>query len=364
MERVKNRLYRKVLEKPDGRYFVVYQSNPEPIEIPEDMGLTRGEGWQPPHKRYNALKRQWVAISASRQNRPFLPPKDYCPLCPQKEIEGKRYSTEIPDFKKPYQLAAFENMYPALSMHGSKPTGYCEVLLYTSQHDTTLASLNKEQLMDVIEMWQDRSHHAKTIQGIEQIQIFENKGVEIGVTLHHPHGQLYAWDHIPPMLKTEQDACQEYFQDHDSCLICDTIEQEASNGERLVLENESVIAYVPEAARYPYEVHMTTKTHRAHIDQLTVQEVEDLASGLRDLLFKYNQLFDFEMPYMMVHHQAPISAPEDPTYHWHIQFYPPYRTKDKLKYLAGAESGAGFFINDTIPEEKAAELRSIVAPND
>ena len=128
------------------------------------------------------------------------------------------------------------------------------------------------------------------------------------------------------------------------------------------MESDDLVAYVPYAARYPYEINITTKAHRPLIEDLNSSEVKQLALMLKRVIYKYNQLFGFEMPYIMAHHQAKAQDYDCQSYHWHIEFYPPYRTAEKLKYLAGVESGTGMFINDTIPEEKAEILRSIECP--
>jgi UDPglucose--hexose-1-phosphate uridylyltransferase len=130
----------------------------------------------------------------------------------------------------------------------------------------------------------------------------------------------------------------------------------------VVLESPSLVAFVPFAARYPYEVHVTSKQHRPLFEQLKNGELAELALLLKRLLFKFDSLFGFSLPYIMAHHQSESVDPGDRTYHWHLEFYPPFRTRDKLKYLAGVESGTGFFINDTLPEQKAAELRDIPVP--
>ena len=132
---------------------------------------------------------------------------------------------------------------------------------------------------------------------------------------------------------------------------------ELSDGRRIVFESDDVMAFIPEAARYPYEVHLTTKTHRPLIENLTPSEISQVARGLKETIHGLNNLFGFEMPYIMAHHQCNSGDYDNPSYCWHIEFYPPYRTAQKIKYLAGVESGTGLFINDTIPEEKAEELR-------
>jgi len=242
------------------------------------------------------------------------------------------------------------------------PTGRCEVILYSPHHDLSLADCDLDHIEGIINVWQDRSQELGQHPDIAQVFEFENKGEEIGVTLHHPHGQLYAFHHIPTFLQKEQMVAREFYNTHGRCLICDIIQNEIEDGRRIISENETMVAYVPEAARYAYEVHVSCKNHRPLIEQLTDEEVKDLALILKRVLYKLNNLFDFEMPYIMCHHQASSKQADDPSYHWHIEFYPPYRSANKLKYLAGCESGTGFFITNALPEDKAAELQAIACP--
>jgi UDPglucose--hexose-1-phosphate uridylyltransferase len=152
---------------------------------------------------------------------------------------------------------------------------------------------------------------------------------------------------------------EEHHASTGECLICSMSNEEIKDGRRIVFSTDTIVAYVPFAARYPYEVHITSRAHRPLLQQLTSAERRDLALTLKTVLLKYDKLFSRPMPYIMAHHQARARDQQCPSYHWHIELYPPYRSAQKLKYLAGVESGTGFFINDTFPEEKAEELRRI-----
>lgn len=348
-------------QKSDGRWFHQYhlQGRPEPKLL--DEGLVRPASWQAPTLRLNAMRGEWVAIASSRNDRPFLPPKEYCPLCPQKSFvkdpHGQLCKTDVPIMDQEYDWAVFENMFPGLS--AGHDTGHCEVILYAKEHHKTLASCSTKHLEGLVQVWQDRSRAVGQLDHIKQVFIFENKGTEVGVTLHHPHGQLYAFNHRPPFLEREDQVSRAHHQKTGRCLVCDLAHAEQKSASRVVAQVGSLIAYVPEAARYPYEVHITTLTHRPLIEQLEPSECRDLAVLLKTILAKYNLLLNIEFPYLMVHHQASHDEPAAAHYHWHIEFYPPYRAAGKLKYLAGVESGAGLFINDTVPEQKAAELRAL-----
>ncbi len=326
-----------------------------------DEGLVRPADWQPPTQRFNTMRGEWVAVSSSRNNRPFLPPAEYCPLCPvtafAKDPQGVPCKTDVPIMDTTYEWAAFENMFPGLAAnHG---TGYCEVILYSPSHNATLGGATVDHIAGLVQVWQDRSRTVGAMPHIKHVFLFENKGTEVGVTLHHPHGQLYAFNHHPPFLERELAAAKAHHTAHGTCLLCDTAAAETASGERVVAATTNLVAYVPAAARYPYEVHITTKAHRPLIEDLTPAEVQELAVLLKTVILKYNQLLNIEFPYLMVHHQAGHDDPQNPHYHWHIEFYPPYRAAGKLKFLAGVESGTGLFINDTVPEDKARELRQL-----
>ena len=359
-------LTKHVFTKSDGRQYPQYQEAAtnkamQPVQM-HDEGLVRPASWRHPELRYNAMRGEWVAVSASRNDRPFLPPDQYCPLCPVDQYlfdaNGVECKTDVPRMSQRYDWAVFENMFPGLSR--DHKTGHCEVILYSPDHHQTLAGCSVRHIEGLINVWQDRSRNVGAMEHVKQVFIFENKGTEVGVTLHHPHGQLYAFNHIPPFLEREQSAARAHHEKTGRCLICDLTLTEIQAKARIVDQTEDIIAYVPLAARYPYEVHVTTLAHRPLIESLGSNEVRQLASVLKRILGAYNRILDLEFPYMMVHHQAPHATPDTPHYHWHLEFYPPYRAKGKLKYLAGVESGAGMFINDTVAESKAQELRELL----
>ncbi|MBM3381284.1 MAG: galactose-1-phosphate uridylyltransferase [Betaproteobacteria bacterium] len=347
--------------KPDGRAWIQYSRAPFAKDHqPTAAGLVRPGTWTPPHLRWNAMRGEFVSISASRQDRPFLPPREYCPLCPTTPLaDGTQLDTEVPHGVGNYEWAVFENMFPGLSLSGETPTGKCEVVLYSPRHDSTLAREPLSQIEGLVHVWQDRCKEISRDPNIEFVFPFENKGTEVGVTLHHPHGQIYAFNHLPPFIKNEHLAAQAHFEKNKQCLICSLTENELKDKNRIVFEGQEIVAFIPFAARYPYEVHITTRAHRPLLQQLTPSECRELSIALKTILMKYDALFGFPMPYIMAHHQAAARDENCSHYHWHIEIYPPYRTAQKLKYLAGVESGTGFFINDTYPEEKAAELRKI-----
>lgn len=316
--------------------------------------------------RWNPLLEEWLVTATHRQERTFLPPPDYCPLCPT--VPGG-FPTEVPS--PTYDIVVFENKFPSFSRHPGPPSvmgnalhpakpsvGICEVVLYSPHHTNTLTDESVEQIYKLVRVWTDRFAELGARPEIEYVFIFENKGEVIGVTIPHPHGQIYAFPYIPPHIARELESSEKHFQRTHTCLLCDVRADEERDGRRLVFQNRAFTAVVPYFARYPYEVHIYSNRHFQALTDMTSEEQQQMASMLKTILLKYDHLFGFSFPYMMVLHQRPTNGKAYDYYHFHVEFYPPLRTATKLKYLAGCESGAGTFINDTLPEEKAAELRA------
>lgn len=315
--------------------------------------------------RWHPLLEQWVITATHRQDRTFFPPDDYCPLCPTKP---GGFPTEVP--AEAYDLVAFDNKFPSLRRNPPEPAveetelykvrtaaGVCEVILYSDEHIGSLTDKSVEKIEHLIEVWTDRYKELGSLDYVDYVFIFENKGREIGVTLVHPHGQIYAYPFIPPVVEKELAASLKHMEKTGRCLLCDILAEETNDSRRIVLSDEHFAAFIPFYARYPYEVHVMPKEHRLSLAEFSCAERKSLAAMLKTLLLKYDNLWGMSFPYMMVIHQAPTDGNSHDYYHFHIEFYPPYRTKEKLKYLAGSESGAGVFINDTLAEEKAKELR-------
>jgi UDPglucose--hexose-1-phosphate uridylyltransferase len=320
--------------------------------------------------RWHPLLGEWVATATQRQDRTFLPPPDFCPLCPTKT---GGFPTEIPE--PTYDIVVFENRFPSLSPNPPEPAiagddfylvkpsvGECEVVVYTPNHSSTLAAEPVEQIYKLVQVWTERFRELSALEFVDYVFIFENKGEAIGVTLHHPHGQIYAYPFVPPKVQKELDQSRKHFNETGKCLMCTILDEEFTFGGRIVAENSGFTAYIPFFARYPYELHIATKRHVQDMTQFSTREQLDLAEILKQVLSAFDRLFNISFPYMMVLHQQPSDGGQHEHYHFHIEFYPPLRTATKLKYLAGSESGAGLFINDTLAEEKAAELRALMEP--
>jgi UDPglucose--hexose-1-phosphate uridylyltransferase len=315
--------------------------------------------------RWNALLGEWTITATHRQDRTFLPPRDFCPLCPTRAGAA---ATEIP--REDFEIAVFENRFPSLRPDPPAPAvsgtelspvlpalGACEVIVYSPQHDATLAGASLERIERLITVWAHRTLELGARDEIEYVFIFENRGEAIGVTLSHPHGQVYAYSYLPPVAVREVAAERAHREGSGSCLWCDLAADEAADGRRTVLETPGWRAGVPFAARWPYEVHLAPTRHVGWLHELDSGERSALALALKTLLNKYDALFGFPLPYIMAIHQRPTDG-GDHDDHLHFEFYPPNRTETKLKYLAGSEAGAGAFINDTLPEETAERLRS------
>lgn len=317
--------------------------------------------------RYHPFLDTWVITATHRQDRTFHPPPDYCPLCPTKP---GGFPTEVPF--ETYDIVVFENKFPSLSPHPPEPAvrgyelapvrpsaGVCEVVLYSEDHSATFAGLPFSQVRKLTRVWKERYSELASRDYVEYVFIFENKGKEIGVTLSHPHGQIYAYPYVPATLRIELDAERAYLAAHGRTLWEDWLELETSEEPgRLVYRNRSFAAVVPFFARYPYEVWIVPFEHLSSMAKMSAANLDDLAEALLVVARKYDKLFGFSMPYIMCMHQEP-AKPGFEFNRFHIEFYPPYRTETKLKYLAGSEAGAGAFINDTLPEQTSERLRGL-----
>jgi len=316
--------------------------------------------------RIDPVKNKKIAYATKRQDRTFHPPKDYCPLCPTK-VGG--IDTEIP--KDDYDIVVFENRFPTFEkdapdvigeseLFKRKPSrGICEVVCYSSSHDSYLEDQPLIKIENLIRVWIERYQELGKKGFIKYVFIFENKGTEIGVTLSHPHGQLYAFPFIPPIIDDELSSSKDYYIKENKCLHCQIIKSEIEKSQRIIYKDDNFISFIPYYARWPYEVHVYPIRHMGSLDVMNNLEIGSLSKTLKDLILRYNKLFSKRMPYAMVVHQNPTDGKDYPYYHFHFEFYPPYRQADKLKYMAGCELGTGTFINDTLPEEKAGELRNI-----
>lgn len=313
--------------------------------------------------RLDSLTGEWVSVAAARQNRAFLPPAHLCPLCPT--TDGNL--SEIPDN---FDVAVFENKSPSFGplLLDADDEGYavvprldlgsvrnsvgrCEVVVFSPEHTGSLASQSVTRVRTIIEAWADRTHDLQRLPGVRQVFPFENRGQEIGVTLHHPHGQIYAYPYVTPRTTRLLDSISKFGPN----LFAETLKFEQA-GDRVLIAGENFTAYVPFAARWPIEIHVLPHRHVQNFVQLTDAERDELAVIYHRILNALDAVYDSPTPYISAWHQAPLVAGGD-NVRLQLQITSPRRAADKLKYLAGSESAMGAFIADLPPETTAALLR-------
>ncbi|MDD7835749.1 galactose-1-phosphate uridylyltransferase [Paenarthrobacter sp. AB444] len=360
----------------DSRELIYFDDPGTPERTPESLVdhrrlPARGE---PGDVRYDALSGDWVAIAAHRQSRTHLPPADQCPICPTTPANP----SEIP--APDYDVVVFENRFPSLGPAlGDIPTapapghnghgltgpafGRCEVVAFTPQHTGSFAELGETRARTVIEAWAQRTEALSALPGIKQVFPFENRGADIGVTLHHPHGQIYAYPYVTPRAAQLGAVARKYYDDVDAkeTLAASLLRAERNDGSRMVLEAKHFSAYVPFAARWPLEIHLVPHRSVPDLAALTGEERGELSHVYLDLLKRLDSLYPTPMPYISAWHQAPLDPVLRPAGQLHLQLTSPRRAADKLKYLAGSEAAMGAFINDTTPEAVAERLRSVAA---
>jgi UDPglucose--hexose-1-phosphate uridylyltransferase len=314
--------------------------------------------------RWGPLSNEWVIYAGHRQTRTFLPPSAECPLCPS----SAQRRTEIP--AEDHEVVVFENRFPSLSggqdvddsppaetLFRSAPAhGRCEVVCFTPEHGSSFAELSPRRVRLVLDALADRTAELSAVPGVEQVFCFENRGEEIGVTLEHPHGQIYAYPYVTPTTALHLEAARAYAHRTSRNLFADLLEGELSDGRRVVGGNDHWTAFVPFAARWPLEVHVYPHRHVPDLPALTDEERDAFAPVALDVLGRMNRLYDAPVPYIAAWHQAPVSTMREQAYlRWEVSS--PQRAPGKLKYLAGSESAMGAFINDVLPEDVAEALR-------
>ena len=316
--------------------------------------------------RLDSLTGDWISVAAHRHGRAFLPPANQCPLCPT----TAENLSELPDV---FDVAVFENKSPSFG-----PTlaavddpnyavvadlrlgevrdsiGRCEVVVFSHEHLGSLGAMPARRVRTVIEALADRTEQLQALPGVRQVFPFENRGQEIGVTLHHPHGQIYAYPYVTPRTSKLLASIEAYGPN----LFADTLAFEQA-GERVLIAGEHFTAYVPFAGRWPIEIHLLPHRHVQNIAQLNGEEREELASIYSRLLRALDEIYDTPTPYISAWHQAPLVAGGE-NVRLQLQITSPRRAADKLKYLAGSESAMGAFIADFPPETTAAQIREVL----
>jgi UDPglucose--hexose-1-phosphate uridylyltransferase len=355
----------------DGRELIHYDSRADAVRDAVDARPLPER--RPVNEiRYDPLRGEWVALASHRQERTFLPPADLCPLCPTRE--GR--PTEIPD--SDYEVVVFENRFPSLAgLPGPAETGLaeglfsrahgagrCEVVCFTDDHEASFADLTPERVALVLAAWTDRTAELSRLPGVRQVFCFENRGTEIGVTLSHAHGQIYAYPFVTPRTERALRALAAHREHTGRNLFDDLLAAERADGSRVVVETAHWTGYVPHAAHWPYEVHLYPRRRVPDLPSLGAAARAELPHVQLDLVRRFDRLFGPgrpPTPYIAAWHQAPAGHPQAADFALHLELFTVRRTEDRLKYPAGSESGMDVFINDVPPETAAARLREVAA---
>ena len=310
--------------------------------------------------RWHPLIKDWVMIASHRQARPQMP-KDWCPFCPG--------SGKVPEH---YDVYEYDNDFPALSQNPPEPDnvatdffkvlpayGKCEVILYSPEHTVTLPELPTDHIAKLVNLWCERFEAISADPKIKYVFIFENRGEVVGVTMPHPHGQIYGYSVLPKKIQLELDSSKEHFQKSGNCLFCDMLKNEVSAEERIIFSNQHFTVFLPFFTEYPYGVYIMSNRHCNNITEFSNEERYALAETLRQTTGMLDSLFHYKFPYMMCMHNAPVNIEESVTdsYHFHIEFFPPMRSADKQKFNASSETGVWAHCNPTKPEAAAEEMR-------
>jgi UDPglucose--hexose-1-phosphate uridylyltransferase len=347
----------------DGREIVYFDESDDVVRATRDSRDL--PAFRPrPTIRYDARLGEWVGLSGHRQDRTYMPPDDQCPLCPSTDDRP----TEIP--ASSYDVVVFENLFPAFAaplagadlaevvdLSGERAgAGRCEVVCFTADHDSSFSALTPRRVGTVIEAWTDRTLTLSALPQVEQVFCFENRGAEIGVTLPHPHGQIYGYPFLTPRTRQMLTAARAHRERTRRNLFADLLAAEQRSEARIVASGDYWTAFVPYAARWPLEVHMYPHRQLPDLPSLTGAERAELALMYLDVLRRMEAVFDDTLPYIAAWHQAPVRVDRELGY-LHLQLLSTRRAVGKLKYLAGSESAMGAFVNDISPEAAARMLR-------
>lgn len=311
--------------------------------------------------RFNPLTSDWVMIASHRQNRPQMP-KDWCPFCPG--------SGKVPES---FDVYKYDNDFPALSQNPPVPDdvatselfktapchGKCEVILYSPEHTITLPELPREHILKLVNLWCERFEEIQKDEKIKYIFIFENRGDVVGVTMPHPHGQIYGYPFIPKKMELILENAAAHKEKTGNCMICDMLDAEIRDSRRIIFENDDFVTFLPFFSEYPYGVNIAAKRHVQNITELSDKEKASFADILKCTTGMLDNLFDYNFPYMMCMYQNPVNGGDyKDISHFFVAFYPPMRSRDKIKFNASSETGAWAHCNPTCPEETAKELRA------
>ncbi|MHA1562254.1 MAG: galactose-1-phosphate uridylyltransferase [Promethearchaeota archaeon] len=326
--------------------------------------------------RWDPFQKEWIIYAPKRNLRPFQgkkyekePKKSWtCPFCPDApEGSGKWIVKQLPnrfaslDENKNFLIEEITGSFKKTAPNYGK----CEVILYSQDHNASFGTLDHQNIVALIKLWQDRFEAIKKMKDMKYIFIMENRGKEIGNSMTHPHGQIFSFPFIPPKIEKEYLAFKQYKEEKNSCILCDILKEELKNGDnsRIICENEDFLAIIPYYAHWAFEIHIISRRHFSSIIELEDKEIDNLAKIMKEVVCKYDLLHgDGEiMPYVMAMHNAPVNINNNSkdSFHFHIEYYTPFRGKDKLKFLAGVELGTGTWISDALPEFNAKIMRDL-----
>lgn len=319
--------------------------------------------------RWHPFLEEWVVTATHRQDRTYLPADEHCPLCPTMP-GGPVTEAPFPE----YDVIVFENRFPALRLQPPEPDvlgtalspvcpseGVCEVVCYSSRHDATLASLPLLQTRKLVRVWRDRTLELGALDEVTYVFVFENRGKEVGVTLSHPHGQIYGFPFIPSVPSRTLAAEDDHWKRTGRVLLDEWLKEETAAATRVVARHSGFLTVCPFFARYPYESWIVPTGPWTTLADMSPDGLDSLAEAVHAMSRAYERLFDAPVPLMMALHQAPTDGVARPWTRLRLEFLPLQRTREKLKYLAGVESSAGNFLTDTLPEECAGHLRRALA---
>jgi len=312
--------------------------------------------------RWNPLLRTYTIVAANRQNRPNLP-KGWCPFCPSSGQVPENFTVHKHDNDFPCMsqdpmgtMAVSDPFFKAMQSYGK-----CEVILYSPEHDITFPELSVAHIEELVRLWKERFEELRQDDNIKYIFPFENRGEAVGVTIHHPHGQLYAYPFVPLKLKTELDSCKDFHTEHGHCLFCEMNTAEQKAKVRIITENDSFVSYLPYFTDYPFGAFIVSKQHLGNFAEFEEKHIHDLAVILKNLTGAFDCIYDKPFPYMMCIHQTPVNTVEyadsDTYFHFHIEFYPPLRSETAIKYYASSEMGAWAAANTMAVEESVQIIR-------
>lgn len=357
-------MHKSEFQKPDGRALTLYGLAPVEVESPIPSPDPQPVDARP-QMRWHPLRGEWVMYAAHRQNRTFLPPPEYNPLAPTHDPE---HPTELPRGR--YDMAVFDNRFPSLILTAPVPVpvpgipvrpgvGKCEVVVFSQDPSGTLGGLPAERVRLLLDVWADRTTELGADPRLGYVMPFENRGVEVGVTLNHPHGQIYAYDHLPPVQARALAQVRAYREQNGHPWLEDFVRTEREAGLRVVKDAGGALSVVPPFARFGYETWVLPARPASFLSDLDDGERDAFAAVLKDALMRLDALFEVRMPYLLTVQQAPTDGAPYPEWPLRVEISPYLRAKGRMKYLAGTEQGAGEFANDALPEVKAAELREV-----